>query len=292
MSKGALRNSRFDKGKQTPLADHPSSLLRETPIFTSDKVALSVTAILILTAAIAWASTYYLMPLTASEGMGLMGVASMVSSLSPGSIGLFELIWTVGMVAMMFPAIVPVVVFYVRMATRAEPNPPVARAVGTPLFLLGYLGVYAGLGLLAYLAVYFALYVSPAVPVLASVAFLAPSLVLILAGIYQLSPTKIRALSYCISPLAFFAVHLRKGLFGSFRMGFSHGGYCVGCCWAFMLVMLAVGAMSLAFMAVLAAVIAFEKVIVRGAIWFDRAIAIGFIAAGALVFLFPALIRL
>jgi predicted metal-binding membrane protein len=284
------RNSRSDKGKHTPLPDHPPSLFRETPIFTSDKLALSVTAILISTAAIAWATTYYIMPSTALADMGTMGVASMVSSLSLGSIGLFELIWTVGMVAMMFPAIVPVVVFYVRMATHAESNPSVAKAVGTPLFLLGYLGVYSGLGLLAYFAVYFALYVAPAVPVLMSVAFLVPSLVLILAGIYQLSPMKIRALSHCVSPLAFFAVHLRKGLFGSLQMGIAHGAYCVGCCWAFMLVMLAVGAMSLPFMAALAAIIAFEKVIVRGAIWFERAIAVGFIAAGGLVFLFPVLV--
>ncbi len=249
-----------------------------------------MTAILISTAAIAWASTYYLMPLTASADIGTMGVASIVSSLSPGSIGLFELIWTVGMVAMMFPAIVPVIIFYVKMVTQVESNPSVAKAIGTPMFLLGYLGVYAGLGLLAYFAVYFALYVTPAVPALVPVAFLAPSLVLILAGIYQLSPMKIRALSICVSPLAFFAVHLRKGLFGSLRMGVGHGAYCVGCCWAFMLVMLAVGAMSLAFMAALAAVIAFEKVIIRGAIWFDRAIAVGFIAAGGVVFLFPALV--
>jgi predicted metal-binding membrane protein len=278
------------RGSRTPLSDHSSTLHRETPVFTSDKMALSVTAILISTAAVAWAITYYLTPLTTSEGMEAMGVASMVSSLSPGSIGLFELIWTVGMVAMMFPAIVPVIVFYVRMAAKAESNPSVAKAVGTPLFLLGYLGVYAGLGLLAYFAVYAALHVTPAVPALVSVAFLAPSLVLILAGFYQLTPMKLRALSHCVSPLAFFAVHLRRGLFGSLRMGVSHGAYCVGCCWAFMLVMLAVGAMGLTFMAALAAVIAFEKVIVRGAIWFDRAIAVGFIAAGGLVFLFPALV--
>ncbi len=265
-------------------------MYRETPVFTSDKIALSVTTFLISIAAVAWVGTYYLSPLIASPDMGTMGVASMVSSLSPISIGLFELTWTVGMVAMMFPAIVPVVAFYIRMATQAESNPSLARAVGTPIFLLGYLGVYAGLGLLAYLAVYAAVYVTPAVPVLLSIAFLAPSLVLILAGVYQLSPMKIRALSYCVSPLAFFAVHLRKGFLGSLRMGVGHGAYCVGCCWVFMLVMLAVGAMSLLFMAALAAIIAFEKVIVRGALWFDRAVAVGFIASGGLVLLFPTLV--
>jgi predicted metal-binding membrane protein len=249
-----------------------------------------VTAFLVSLAAVSWAATYYLMPLMASADMGMMGVSSIVSTLSLTSIGLFELIWTTGMVAMMFPAIVPVVVFYNKMATQVEPNPSLAKSVGTPLFLLGYLGTYAGLGLIAYLAVYATLGLTAAIPVLASVAFLAPSLVLILAGVYQLSPMKLRALSYCVSPLAFFAIHLHKGLSGALRMGISHGFYCVGCCWAFMLVMLAVGAMSLPFMAALAAIIAFEKVIVRGALWFDRAIAIGFIVAGGLVLLFPTLV--
>lgn len=249
-----------------------------------------MTAFLISLAAVSWALTYYLMPMMASAEMGMMGVSSIVSSLSPTSVGLFELIWTVGMVAMMFPAIIPVVVFYNRMATQVEPNPSLAKGVGTPLFLLGYLGTYASLGLLAYLAVYAAFDLMAAIPVLASVAFLAPSLVLILAGAYQLSPMKLRALSYCVSPLAFFAVHLHKGLSGSFRMGVSHGVYCVRCCWAFMLVMLAVGAMSLPFMTALAAIIAFEKVIVRGALWFDRAVAIGFIASGGLVLLLPAMV--
>lgn len=272
------------------MSDHPPSLSKGAPIITSDRLALSVTAFLISLAAASWAATYYLMPLMASADLGLMGVSSIVSSLSPASIGLFELIWTIGMVAMMFPAIVPVVVFYNRIATQVDPNPSVARGIGTPLFLMGYLGTYAGLGFLAYLAIYVAFSLGAVIPALAAVAFLSPSLIFILAGVYQLSPMKLRALSYCISPLAFFAVHLHKGLSGSLRMGLRHGVYCVSCCWTFMLVMLAVGAMSLPFMAALAAIIAFEKVIVRGALWFERAVAIGFIVAGGLVLLLPTLV--
>ena len=272
------------------MSDHSPSLSGKTPVITSDRLALSVTALLISLAAVSWAATYYLMPLMTSAGMGMMGVSSIASSLSPTSVGLFELVWTVGMVAMMFPAIVPVVVFYNRTVSRAEANPSLARSIGTPLFLLGYLGTYASLGLLAYLAVYATFELTAGVSSLASVAFLGPGLVLILAGVYQLSPLKLRALSYCVSPLAFFAVHLKKGLPGSLRMGISHGVYCVGCCWAFMLVMLAVGAMSLSFMAGLAAIIALEKVVVKGALWFDRAVAVGFVVAGGIVLLFPTLV--
>ena len=216
-----------------------------------------------------------------------MGVASLVSSLSLTSISLFELIWVVGMVAMMFPSMIPVVVFYNRVATRIESNPNIAKAIGTPLFLIGYLATYAGLGLLVYFAVFIAVSASSLLPTLSSFALFAPGIVLIFTGIYQLSPLKSRCLSHCISPMGFFAVHSQKGLLGSIRMGLSHGKYCVGCCWAYMLVMLVVAVMSLPFMAILAAVIASEKVIIRGATWFTNTVAAGFIVLGVVALFVP-----
>jgi predicted metal-binding membrane protein len=75
-------------------------------------------------------------------------------------------------------------------------------------------------------------------------------------------------------------------------MGFSHGKYCVGCCWAYMFVMLAVGAMSIPVMAVLAGLIALEKVIVKGSVWFTRGVAVGFILLGIAVALFPSILVL
>ncbi len=73
-------------------------------------------------------------------------------------------------------------------------------------------------------------------------------------------------------------------------MGLSHGAYCVGCCWAFMLVMLAVGLMSIPVMAALAGVIAIEKVIVKGSVWFNGLVGAGFIVLGVLVGFFPRLL--
>jgi len=160
--------------------------------------------------------------------------------------------------------------------------------------LSGYLITYAVLGLGAYLAVYAALNFSIALPsnVLSILAIFVPAAVLIGTGVYQFTSLKFKCLSGCISPIGFFATKCRKGLLGSLRMGFSHGSYCVGCCWMYMLVMLVVGAMSLPVMAVLAGVIALEKVIVRGSTWFGRIIGFGFIAAGVLVILFPVLLTL
>jgi predicted metal-binding membrane protein len=191
------------------------------------------------------------------------------------------------MAAMMFPAMIPVVLFYNKVATKVEPNPALASAVGTPLFLMGYLLVYAGLGLCAYVAVFLALEAGASIQALAALGFLVPSIVLIIAGLYQVSPLKKACLSNCVSPFTFFSVHSHRGLTGSLRMGISHGRYCVGCCWAYMLVMLGVAAMSLPAMAVLAAVITLEKVIVRGAQWFTWAVTVGFVLLGVALLVAP-----
>lgn len=261
-------------------------------------MAITVTAILLAAATVSWlASYYYLMPLmmmaasgsSSSEMMG-GGVASIVSSLSISAIGFFEVVWIIGMAAMMFPAIIPVVLFYDRVKTKLETNPTLAKIAGTPLFLAGYLTMYAILGLGAYLAIFAAITLSMKFPALSVFAVIAPSAILIATGIYQFSSLKTKCLSQCVSPLGFFITRSRSGLHGAFEMGFSHGMFCVGCCWAYMLVMLAVGAMSIPIMLGLSGVIALEKVIIRGAVWFRRAVAIAFITLGILVAFFPAIL--
>jgi predicted metal-binding membrane protein len=161
---------------------------------------------------------------------------------------------------------------------------------GTPLFLSGYLAMYAGSGLAAYIVVFIALGLPSSVPPISTLALVAPSLVLVFVGLYQLTPWKARSLSHCVSPADFFILHSRSGLSGAVRMGISHGAYCVGCCWAYMLVMLAVAAMSIPFMAALAGVIAIEKVLVRGATWFTRAVAGAFVLLGIASFVFPSIL--
>jgi predicted metal-binding membrane protein len=264
------------------------------PVFVPDRLAISVAFSLLALAAVSWLASYYLMPLMMASGSGMMssGVASIVSSLSFSSVGFFEIVWVIGMAAMMFPAMIPIVLFYNKVATKQERNPFVARAVGTPLFLSGYLVTYAILGLGAYLLVYEGINLSMNLPATATLSILASSAILMVTGAYQFTPLKSRCLSNCVSPMGFFAVHLRNGLLGSIRMGLKNGFYCVGCCWAFMLVMLAVGAMSIPVMAALAGMIALEKVIVRGAVWFNRVIAVSFIALGVAVLMFPSILTL
>jgi len=270
----------------------PSSESRPSvPIFVPDKLAVSVTVVLLTAAAISWLASYYLMPImmmnSSSGMMRTTGVDAIVSSLSLSSIGFFEVVWVIGMAAMMFPAMIPMVLFYDKVKTKLEANPRLAKFAGTPIFLAGYLATYALLGMGAYLAVYGAIMLATTLPFLVTLSTIVPSAILIATGIYQFSSLKTRCLSQCISPFGFFATRASKGLSGAFRMGFSHGTFCFGCCWAYMLVMLAVGAMSIPIMAALAGVIALEKVIVKGSVWFNRIVAVGFILLGVLVGFFP-----
>ncbi len=259
-------------------------------IFVPDKLAVTVAVVLLVAAAISWLASYYLMPLmmmNSSSSIAASGVAAIASSLSLSSIGLFEAVWVIGMVAMMFPAMIPMVLFYDKVKTKLETNPQLAKFAGTPIFLAGYLVTYALLGVGAYLAVYGAIVLSTTFPILVTLSIIVPSAILITTGLYQFSSLKTRCLSQCISPFGFFATRASKGLSGAFRMGFSHGAFCVGSCWAYMLVMLAVGAMSIPIMAAFAGVIVLEKVLVRGSVWFNRIVAIGFILLGILVGFFP-----
>jgi predicted metal-binding membrane protein len=82
----------------------------------------------------------------------------------------------------------------------------------------------------------------------------------VVAGLYQLTPFKRVCLTHCRSPLDFFLASWREGRGGALRMGFHHGLYCVGCCWGLMLVLFAVGVMSLFWMALIAVLIFAEKV--------------------------------
>lgn len=191
------------------------------------------------------------------------------------------------MVAMMFPAMIPLVLFYNKIVTRHWHNSFYTRILGTSLFLMGYLVVYAALGISAYLAVYETIGLSSKISNLAYLSGLATAALLIATGIYQFTTLKSRCLTNCISPISFFAVHYKEGLVGSMRMGVTHGIYCVGCCWVFMLVMLGVGEMSIPVMAILASVIALEKVLARGALWFNRIVGTAFISAGTLVLFLP-----
>jgi predicted metal-binding membrane protein len=88
--------------------------------------------------------------------------------------------------------------------------------------------------------------------------------VLLVAGLYQLTPLKRVCLDHCRTPLGFVASHWRDGRLGALRMGIVHGAYCLGCCWALFAVLVAAGVMSLAWMLLLTLVVFAEKALPQG----------------------------
>ena len=165
--------------------------------------------------------------------------------------------WSVMMAGMMAPSAAPVFLLYAR--TRA------ARGEGmtSPAVLLfgsGYLAVwtaFSACAALAQWALHRAALLSPAMNVVS------PRLagaILIAAGAYQLTPWKQKCLTHCRSPLGFLMTGWRGGLRGAFQMGFSHGLFCLGCCWALMGILFAMGVMNLVWVAALTAFVLLEKV--------------------------------
>jgi predicted metal-binding membrane protein len=184
--------------------------------------------------------------------------------------------WVVMMIGMMSASAAPVLFLFNGAAT-------VRRARGVPASVLafgaGYLAVWTGFSAAATLAQWG----------LHDAALLSESMrasnaavggaILIVAGLYQLTPLKAACLSHCRTPLGFLLSSWRSGVGGAFRMGAHHGLYCLGCCWALMGVLFAVGVMNLLWVAVLAVVVLLEKIGPAGTI-LARAGGAGLVVAG------------
>jgi predicted metal-binding membrane protein len=193
--------------------------------------------------------------------------------------------WALMMVAMMLPSASPMILFYARFATRSGMTGGARAAI---LFTLTYVAIWAGFSLLAAL-LQAALVATGAVSAMA-LAFgdrrLAGALMLV-AGLYQLSPLKRACLATCRSPLDFLLRRWRPGLAGALRLGAVHGVYCLGCCWGLMLLLFVGGVMNLAWIAALALLVLAEKLAqrrLRLSLWLGGALALG----GAALILVPA----
>jgi predicted metal-binding membrane protein len=173
----------------------------------------------------------------------------------------FTLGWTLMIVAMMLPSSVPLVVtFGALVARRARP----ARLVA--LLLLGYLLVWAGFGVVAWVADRGVHAAIDALPWLAVHPQLIMGATLLGAGLWQFSPLRDRCLDECRSPLGFVLNRWRgtSERREALAMGVAHGAFCVGCCWSLMLVMFGVGISSLTAMLVIGGLTAVEKNLPQG----------------------------
>jgi predicted metal-binding membrane protein len=198
------------------------------------------------------------------------------------AVGLFLLAWQLMVVAMMLPASLPLIRLFGRVAAN-QPRP--LRATGA--FLGGYVAVWTWFGAAAFAGDLGIHGLVGRWEWLAARPSLFGGAVLLLAGGFQFSKLKDRCLRVCRHPGGYLLQHYRRGTSAAFRLGAGHGVFCVGCCWALMLVAFAAGVANLWWMAALTAVTVFEKT-GRGGRRGVRPIGFGFVALGVLMLTDPS----
>jgi len=259
-----------------------------------NKVQKIILFFIILTSAASW---FLLSRQSDVDNNNVMMRAMMIYD--PLSISLFTVTWTVGMAAMMFPAITPMVFLYNRLIAggnavqkqkqkhtdenlMVEEKPKYNKSISLKLalFVACYLVIWALTGialLLGWSIPMNSLLVGKGEERLVNTIF---GVILILSGVYQFSPLKTKCLGYCESPMSFFMRRWRGGVWGAVRMGTYHGLYCLGCCWPYFLLMVALGWMNLIWMGLFAAIIFGEKIWLRYGIWIARITGTGFVIIG------------
>jgi predicted metal-binding membrane protein len=213
------------------------------PSFGAVRGRLGLVAVLFALAGVAWWST-----------VDRMAGMDMGPGTNLGALGWFTGVWAVMMAAMMFPSVAPTVALYARMTKVRRPLAPLA-------FAAGYLLTWTAAGLLAY-----GLFRLGRELLGSDLAWSRGGQwfaggMLVVAALYEVTPLKEVCLAKCRSPLGFLLGSWRDGTRGAVEMGARHGGWCVGCCWALMAALFALGVMSVAWSAFVAGIIAFEKVL-------------------------------
>jgi predicted metal-binding membrane protein len=201
-----------------------------------------------------------------------------------GGFGAYLVMWVTMSAAMMLPTALPMVLTFARVsqkrAQRGQSHAP------TWIFIAGYLLVWSAFGIVAYAGYRLIDALDAGLlawdrggPWVAGLAIAA-------AGAYQLTPLKRVCLRHCRTPLHFVLQSWRDGRDGALRMGIVHGAYCVGCCWALMLILFVLGVMSLFWMAVVTVVMFAEKVLPFGA-RLQPVVSVALIVLGLVVAAFP-----
>jgi predicted metal-binding membrane protein len=166
------------------------------------------------------------------------------------------------MVAMMFPTAAPMILTFHKV--QASKRQRGESFVATWVFVAAYLLVWAVSGVVAYLGAVAAEAIASRAALSANTAARIGGGVLIVAGLYQLSPLKDVCLAKCRTPISFIMTSWRDGVGGALRMGLLHGTYCLGCCWLLFVILFPLGIMNLAAMAVITLVIFAEKTVPWG----------------------------
>ncbi len=245
----------------------------------ADAGQIAVVASVITLAALAWLALWELADTMAMPGMDEAEMADMAPmAWSAADFALRLAMWVTMMVGMMLPGALPMILLFRRVvAARADAGARVA------LFVSAYVLLWSAFSLAATLLQ----------QGLEATAWLGPmsmrsepwlgGALLVGAGVYQWLPAKQACLTRCRSPLAFLMRHSLASRRDSLRLGLVHGAYCVGCCWALMLVLFAVGAMNLLAAALLGIFVLLEKL--TAGPWLPRLAGLLLVAWGAALWL-------
>ncbi|HEU4467547.1 MAG TPA: DUF2182 domain-containing protein [Nitrososphaeraceae archaeon] len=208
-----------------------------------------------------------------------------MNSYNPILITLYTATWTAGMAAMMFPAIIPMVLLYNKLITnnQSDSSQEIVElkfpySFKVVLFVGMYLVVWAVTGVVLLFGWSVPMNIIASVQANNNIGIVFGS-ILIISGIYQFTSLKNKCIGYCESPLSFFMRRWQTGMRGAIKMGTYHGLYCLGCCWPYFLIMVALGWMNLLWMGLFAAIIFGEKMWSKG-IWIARGVGIALIVLG------------
>ncbi len=199
-----------------------------------------------------------------SMSMDMHAMAPQARAWSGTDLAFGFVMWTVMMTAMMLPSVTPVILLYARVGRQAQAQHQPFAATGW--FVGGYLLAWVGFSGLAALLQAGLARAALLTPQMASANQVVGGAILITAGLYQWSPAKYRCLANCHAPLSFIQRHggFQRHALASLKLGLRHGLYCIGCCWALMLLLFTGGVMNIGWIAGLAALVLLEKAMSEG----------------------------
>ena len=175
---------------------------------------------------------------------------------------LLFLMWWSMMMAMMLPSAAPAILCFAAIRKKFDNNN--TKPVTLLAFVAGYLSLWGGFSVAAVTLQLVARPYLAMSMMMATTNTVIGGGLLVLAGLYQLSPLKTACLSKCQTPLFYLARNWREGRMGAFKLGLSHGLYCLGCCWVLMALLFYGGVMELRWIVGLAIYVAAEKLLPLG----------------------------
>ena len=225
-------------------------------------------------------SWLYLVKMAADMSMPECMLAMQIPVWDAGYFWMMFMMWAVMMVGMMLPSVTPMVLIYAGIARKsAMQGMPVAP---TAAFVSGYIAMWLIFSLFATIAQWGLDQAALLSPMMVSNSVGLGAALLIAAGIYQWLPIKDKCLHHCRSPVHFITTHWRPGSIGAFKMGLSHGAFCLGCCWILMSLLFVGGVMNLFWIAVITLFVLLEKVLPFGDVG-GRVMGMLMITAGGII---------